>query len=399
MGFFIPQQNLNNLKHYKYQSEDHSLLSNSILRPFWRKFAKIFPLWMAPNLVTLSGLGFIIINVLTVLYYDPFLNQSSPRWTYLSYAVGLFLYQTFDACDGIHARQTGQSGPLGELFDHCIDSINTTLSLFPFCSCIGMGYGVTFVLVQFMCLCNFYLSTWEEYHTHKLYLSEFCGPVEGIIMVVILFLLSAILGPQTVWHTKLFDLKVNETTAFSIETYHVMLISSGVALLFNIFTATKNVSDYYMEHNKALESNGRNEKESVEDDIAKALDGLTPFFLYFISVFSLVLVESSFVSLSFILSIGLSVAFVVGRIIVGHLTMQSFPMVNPPMVVPSVQLVLYLILVKFMDYDKLEVIFSLCWLGFGFSLGIHFMFINEILYEFTNYLDVYALSIKHPKKL
>ena len=29
------------------------------------------------------------------------------------YAFGLFMYQTFDGCDGCHARRTGQSGPLG----------------------------------------------------------------------------------------------------------------------------------------------------------------------------------------------------------------------------------------------------------------------------------------------
>ena len=33
----------------------------------------------------------------------------------------LFMYQTLDAVDGKHARATGQSTPLGALFDHGID--------------------------------------------------------------------------------------------------------------------------------------------------------------------------------------------------------------------------------------------------------------------------------------
>lgn len=35
-----------------------------------------------------------------------------------SFALGLFLYTSFDAVDGKQARRTGSSSPLGELFDH-----------------------------------------------------------------------------------------------------------------------------------------------------------------------------------------------------------------------------------------------------------------------------------------
>ena len=75
-------------------------------------------------------------NFLTLLWYNPTLDKDCPPWVYLSWAVGLFLYQTFDAVDGTQAyvillliradylanstnsRRTKQSGPLGELFDH-----------------------------------------------------------------------------------------------------------------------------------------------------------------------------------------------------------------------------------------------------------------------------------------
>lgn len=53
-----------------------------------------------------------------MLWYNPTLDTDCPPWVYLSWAIGLFLYQTFDAVDGSQARRTGQSGPLGELFDH-----------------------------------------------------------------------------------------------------------------------------------------------------------------------------------------------------------------------------------------------------------------------------------------
>lgn len=44
-----------------------------------------------------------VINLLTVLYYNPGLDQDCPPWLYASWALGLFLYQTFDAVDGSQA--------------------------------------------------------------------------------------------------------------------------------------------------------------------------------------------------------------------------------------------------------------------------------------------------------
>jgi len=53
--------------------------------------------------ITLSGFVFVIINFLTLLWYSPTLDEDMPPWVYASFAVGLFLYQTFDAVDGTQA--------------------------------------------------------------------------------------------------------------------------------------------------------------------------------------------------------------------------------------------------------------------------------------------------------
>ena len=42
-------------------------------------------------------------------------------------AIGIFLYQTLDGCDGKQARRTGTSSPLGEFFDHGCDVYATYL--------------------------------------------------------------------------------------------------------------------------------------------------------------------------------------------------------------------------------------------------------------------------------
>lgn len=53
--------------------------------------------------ITLSGFGFVVINLLTMFWYNPGLDQDCPPWVYASWAIGLFLYQTFDAVDGSQA--------------------------------------------------------------------------------------------------------------------------------------------------------------------------------------------------------------------------------------------------------------------------------------------------------
>lgn len=101
---YVRQEYLPNLKQYKYSSVDRSLTSKYILKPFYTNVViRLFPRSMAPNLITLTGFMFVVANFLTLLWYNPTLDQDCPPWVYYSWAVGLFLYQTFDAVDGTQA--------------------------------------------------------------------------------------------------------------------------------------------------------------------------------------------------------------------------------------------------------------------------------------------------------
>lgn len=101
---YVRQRELPALKEYKYSGVDNSLLSKYVLKPFYTNVViKCFPMSMAPNLITLTGFSFVVANFLTMLWYNPTLDQDCPSWVYYSWAVGLFLYQTFDAVDGSQA--------------------------------------------------------------------------------------------------------------------------------------------------------------------------------------------------------------------------------------------------------------------------------------------------------
>ena len=73
---------------------------------------------MAPNTVTFIGFIFMIISYIVMLFHDQTLTKRLPAWTYFVSGVCQWIYQTMDAVDGKHARETKSSSPLGQLFDH-----------------------------------------------------------------------------------------------------------------------------------------------------------------------------------------------------------------------------------------------------------------------------------------
>jgi phosphatidylserine synthase len=79
-----------------------------------------------------------------------------------------------DGIDGKQARRTQTSGPLGELFDHGLDS--WTAFLIPTCMYSVFGRGLHSIppLRMYFCLwnvfVNFYLSHWEKHNTGVLFL-------------------------------------------------------------------------------------------------------------------------------------------------------------------------------------------------------------------------------------
>lgn len=193
------------LKSYKYSAVDKSPISHYILRPYWNAFVELLPLWLAPNMVTLLGFCFILVNVGLLVIYMPDLVGPAPSWLYYSFAFGLFMYQTMDNVDGKQARRTGTSSGLGELFDHGIDSLNCTLASLLETAAMGLGCSKSGVFTA-LCPClPMFFSTWETYHSHTLYLGYINGPTEGILIACAIMVASGYWGPG-IWTERIVDL-------------------------------------------------------------------------------------------------------------------------------------------------------------------------------------------------
>jgi phosphatidylglycerophosphate synthase len=145
-GGFIEPDGIRNLALHKYQSGTYTALDN-FMNPFWLYLAKFVPSYISPNLVTITG--FVIqfsTLVLAFSHYKYKYSTGNDLWGIEKWVMQLllgfsfFCYQTFDAMDGKHARNTKQSTPLGSLVDHGFDTIVMflnatfmwTLSVFPY---------------------------------------------------------------------------------------------------------------------------------------------------------------------------------------------------------------------------------------------------------------------------
>ncbi|XP_029825165.2 ethanolaminephosphotransferase 1 [Ixodes scapularis] len=180
---YLSEEELRGFENYEYTSKDTSPLSNYVMHPFWDQAVKLVPRNVAPNVLTFSGFALTVVNVVLLSTYDYAFYASSdlhpeappvPPWVWLVCALNQFLAHTLDGIDGKHARYTGSSGPLGELFDHGLDSWATLFMPVCLYSVFGRAELSCSTWRFFLILCNvhfcFILSHWEKYNTGILYL-------------------------------------------------------------------------------------------------------------------------------------------------------------------------------------------------------------------------------------
>uniref|UniRef100_L7M1A8 diacylglycerol cholinephosphotransferase n=1 Tax=Rhipicephalus pulchellus TaxID=72859 RepID=L7M1A8_RHIPC len=197
----LSQQQLKRLSEHKYSCSGSSF-ADPFMQPFWNWVTSKCPLWLAPNLMTLSGLFVNIATSLLLVWYSPTATQEVPRWAFLLCALGLFVYQTLDACDGKQARRTGTNSPLGELFDHGCDSISTVFVALAVCIAVKLGSYPGWMFFQcFVAITLFYCAHWQTYVSGTLRFGKF-DVTEAQFSVMMIHIISAIFGSD-IWATKL----------------------------------------------------------------------------------------------------------------------------------------------------------------------------------------------------
>ncbi|XP_078490444.1 ethanolaminephosphotransferase 1-like isoform X1 [Ciona intestinalis] len=215
------------LKLYRYKGVNTSFY-NYILSPFHTRLVECLPLWLAPNLISTLSFAFSMAGFSMVAYYDPdfSLNKEThvapvPQWVWLAVAFCVFTYYTLDGCDGIQARRTGTSSPLGELFDHGFDAWNGLLHVSTVIALFGMHEVQLFIITAFYAYLilvvfsfTFFLIYWEKYVTGVVNLP--LGMDSGLLALILMYLLAGFFGP--------FALQENILGYFSVKDFLRLLI-------------------------------------------------------------------------------------------------------------------------------------------------------------------------------
>ncbi|XP_049860507.1 choline/ethanolaminephosphotransferase 1 isoform X1 [Schistocerca gregaria] len=192
---------LKRLSDHKYSCSSASLL-DPLLQPWWNWLVSKLPIWLAPNLITVSGLIVNILTTLILIYYSADAKTEAPRWACFICALGLFVYQSLDAIDGKQARRTNTSSPLGELFDHGCDSISTVFVALSACIAVQLGYYPAWMFFQCFCAMTlFYCAHWQTYVSGTLRFGK-VDVTEAQFTIILIHLISSIFGPS-VWMTQI----------------------------------------------------------------------------------------------------------------------------------------------------------------------------------------------------
>lgn len=213
-GHYISSEEATSLQNFKYNGKDLSLIYKYILSPLAEFIVTLIPRWIAPNIITMFGMTWMIISYMLLYYYCPNFNEglesegnNVPRFIFLFNGMAMLIYQTLDNMDGKQARRTGSSSALGLLFDHGLDAFNSMFGSANWLCAMGVKTTEFWQcgVILFCPMGAFYLATWEEYHTHQLILPIINGPTEGLLMGAMLSITTFMYGVST-WHgTMMWD--------------------------------------------------------------------------------------------------------------------------------------------------------------------------------------------------
>ncbi|XP_065835204.1 choline/ethanolaminephosphotransferase 1-like [Oscarella lobularis] len=208
----LTEDQLRGLDEHKYSCKGRSIIEPAF-QVLWNWLVEQLPLWIAPNLLTITGLALNVVTSLLVAFYCPNATETAPAWVFYLCALGLFTYQCLDAIDGKQARRTGTSSAMGELFDHGCDSVSTFIVILSTVCAMQMGsYPLPTFLYCFTSIFVFYSAHWRAYVTGTLQFGKL-DVTEAQLLVIIVYTLSGALG-QSIWATRVYGIEMKLIIVF-----------------------------------------------------------------------------------------------------------------------------------------------------------------------------------------
>lgn len=158
---------------------------------------KLVPLGIPANFLTLFSVALMWWGFFEFLTTKTLTSQHA-----LLAAVVVWGYVVFDHFDGMQAKATSTSSPLGEILDHYSDVFNGLIVIYLCFRVLEMELGPMFLIVIWLNCIAFAITYVEQQIRKELYFGPI-GSLEGVILVIVVMLSCATESGIRFWQTPL----------------------------------------------------------------------------------------------------------------------------------------------------------------------------------------------------
>lgn len=264
---------------HKYVSGKYTILDN-LLNPFWQYLTNLLPITLAPNMVTTIGGLHCAVAYALIWYYSPQFDNHVPDWVVFIAGFCSLVYYTLDCMDGKQARRTNSSSPLGQLFDHGFDCLNTLIYIALISSVTMCGRSKSYFVLQVSMQFSFFVAQWEEYHTHTLpHAAGQVGVTEINYGTGIVTIINSFLNRESIWKSRLDEITPMAVTAHltpsiaKTQLRHFAAVMTGITMIPLILLSLNRVC----KHENVR--NNKNYLSAISKLLTPLFVGVTPFLL------------------------------------------------------------------------------------------------------------------------
>ena len=207
---------------YRYNCVDESVLLPILKKHVFIPLHRWIPYWVPANYLTLVS----IVMMWGIFLYFTTVELSS-RLEIGAAVLVITAYVIFDHFDGLQAKLTQTSSPLGEWLDHFSDVFNGAIVVYLGFKCLHLPLDGLFLVLAWLNFLAFAATYVEQRIRKELYFGK-VGSLEGVVLMILVLVLCISENGRALWH---FELGWGQLAISLLEGVRFDLASTTILLL------------------------------------------------------------------------------------------------------------------------------------------------------------------------
>jgi phosphatidylglycerophosphate synthase len=252
----LTQSQLSVINNWQYTVSDNSI-TTKLYKNFWYKCESYISPKISPNLISFTGFFLILSNFIITYFFHDFY----PLLTELYVIISTQIYCHLDAIDGIHARNTKTSSPLGELVDHICDTVGLIFIILTFAFIFDITNINTLTYTTITGILGFQFFHIQAYFYKQVEFGKYTGPVEILTVYCVLifmkmcnlidasnFKIMNTLSPYILFFCLMFNIyyMINYINHYLDVVNNIIFDTIYLITIFSIYNISNNYDMYYL---------------------------------------------------------------------------------------------------------------------------------------------------------